>query len=290
MLGVLNLYKPKGMGSTSAVGKVKHILGTREVGHMGTLDPAGEGVLLLGVGKATRLFDYFLTKDKTYEADFAFGYETNTLDGEGVIVAECDVIPSLTDLQAICPKLLGTFAQMPPKYSAKSVGGFRAYDLARKGIDFELKPAQISVYELECLGPKQDENGINGKNNVFCFRIHCSSGTYIRSICRDIAYKFNTFATMTAIKRIQCGLFFLKDAIDFDELEKNKQDCLIPCEKALNGITVLELEDKWYKPLLNGMKIPHEQEGIFLVRCQNELFGIGKTLNGILKITAYLKE
>ena len=138
MTGVLNLYKPKGITSSAAVVACRKILGTKAIGHMGTLDPMGEGVLLLGVGKATRLFDYYLRKDKVYEAEFAFGYETDTLDIEGTVTSRAAHIPTQEEIAAVLPQCTGRKMQVPPMYSAKSVNGVRAYALARAGKSAEL--------------------------------------------------------------------------------------------------------------------------------------------------------
>ena len=126
MKGIINFYKPKGISSAAAVGQVKRILGRKDVGHMGTLDPDAEGVLLIGVGKATRLFDFFLNKDKVYVAEFTFGYETDTLDGSGTVIAMTDKIPSAEEIKAVLKKFIGKISQFPPKYSSKSINGRRA--------------------------------------------------------------------------------------------------------------------------------------------------------------------
>ena len=157
MGGVLNIYKPPGLSSAAVVGKVKHILGTRAVGHMGTLDPMGEGVLLMGVGKGTRLFDWFLGKSKTYEATFRFGIMTDTIDSTGTVTGNTDVVPTAGGIADVLPSLTGDVMQMPPAYSAKSVGGVRAYKLARAGRAVELKPAAVHIDTIELLG-KTGEN------------------------------------------------------------------------------------------------------------------------------------
>ena len=131
MTGIVNINKPSGISSSQAVGKVRRALGERRIGHMGTLDPMGEGVLLMGVGKCTRLFDLFLGKSKTYEASFKFGLTTDTLDITGRILDETSDIPTMSDIEARLSSFIGRQMQVPPQYSAKSIGGRRAYDLAR---------------------------------------------------------------------------------------------------------------------------------------------------------------
>ena len=253
MTGVINLYKPKGITSSDAVVRTKRILHTRAVGHMGTLDPQGEGVLILGVGKATRLFDYFLGKDKVYEAEFTFGHETDTLDGEGVVIHDGGVVPSIKDISEKIKSFIGRQMQYPPKYSAKKVSGRKAYDMARSGEQFELKPCEIEIFDFEPI------DLIGSKLTV---RIHCSSGTYIRSICRDLAHSLDTYAVMTAIKRTRCGNFDISESVALDELTEEK---LIPVEKALCGLEDLILPDGYYKDICNGRKIKLDRDGRFLV-------------------------
>ena len=133
MNGLINLYKPTGMSSAQAVGAAKRILGEKTVGHMGTLDPMAQGVLVLGVGKSARLFDYLLDKRKSYVAKFTFGYETDTLDALGTVVAETNDIPSIDAVQGAMRSLVGSYEQIPPVYCAKHVDGKRALQIARGG-------------------------------------------------------------------------------------------------------------------------------------------------------------
>ncbi len=278
MTGVINLYKPKGITSSDAVVKVKRILHTRAVGQMGTLDPQGEGVLILGVGKATRLFDYYLSKDKVYEAEFTFGSETDTLDGEGVVVQSGGIMPPLSEIEEKIKSFIGKQQQYPPKYSAKKIGGRKAYDMARNGEEFELKPCEVEIFDFKLL----DYCG-----NKIVVKIHCSSGTYIRSICRDLAYSLNTYAIMTAIRRVRCGSFNIADSVKIEELSAEK---ILSVEEALPEIERLDLPDELYKELSNGRKIPFARNGKFLIFCKGEMFGIGESKDGILTNKIYLRE
>ena len=149
MNGFFNIHKPKGMTSSQAVGKIKYLLGRKiKVGHMGTLDPIASGVLPIAVGRATRLFDFLLQKKKTYIATFQFGYITDTLDNTGAILDKTDKIPTLQELENVLPNFLGIQEQIPPQYSAKSVNGKRAYDMARQGEYVELKPCKIEIFDF----------------------------------------------------------------------------------------------------------------------------------------------
>ena len=284
MNGVVNLYKPKGWTSRDAVNKVRSCLGVKEVGHMGTLDPQGEGVLPVVVGKATRLFDAFLKKDKVYEADFAFGYETDTLDGEGVTINDGGRIPSESEVEEAIGKLVGEQMQLPPAYSAKSVGGVRAYDLARKGKKVELKPALVTIY---------DARVISRSGDTYRVYVHCGAGTYIRSVCRDLAYSLGTYATMTSIKRIRSGVFKVENSVTVDDLINLKEKAVIPVSDVLADFPRFDVPDEKYEKLRNGVKIfvPQTPAPPFAVYCRNELFGLGELRDdGTIKIKTYLKD
>jgi len=283
MKGVLNLYKEAGQTSASAVAKARHILGTKQIGHMGTLDPQGTGVLLLGVGKATRLFDFYLGSDKEYIADFTFGYTTDTLDGDGTITATTTAIPDKQAVLKALNALTGTYGQMPPQYSAKSIGGIRAYDLARQGKVAELNPAQITVYKLELVEQVDDKS--------FKFFIHCSSGTYIRSICRDLAESLSSLACMTSIHRKRSGNFTCGTAVKLKDLERLGKSVIVPLEVALKDLERRDFDDSLYQKILDGIKIDTlPSDSPFTVYCKNQLFGIGKSVDGKLKIPTFLKD
>lgn len=211
---IINLNKPTGMSSFYAVKKVARLLGVKKAGHMGTLDPYGTGVLLIGVNKGTKLFDEYLKKDKTYVATFHFGYETDTLDSEGQIINSNEIEISEYQVKNVLKNFIGKFDQMPPQYSAKKINGRKACDLVREGKEVELKPKQIEIYDLKLLR--------NFGNNNFEFEITCSSGTYIRSLCRDIAYKLSTYGTMLSIIRTRCGVFNIENSCTLKDIEEGK--------------------------------------------------------------------
>lgn len=283
MKGIINLNKPKNWTSRDAVNKVRSLLHCKQIGHMGTLDPQGEGVLLIGLGKATRLFDAFLSKDKVYRAHFTFGYETDTLDGDGTIIATCDKIPSNEEIERIIPSLVGEIMQLPPKYSAKNIDGRRAYDLARSGVEFEVKPSKVSIYSIKIL--QREENTVY-------FEIHCSAGTYIRSICRDIAYALGSLATMTSITRIRAGSFKIEDSVTIEQLASLGESAIISVETALDSFNRYDLPDSDYEKFSNGIKIypKNTPKSPFTVYCKGELFGLGEIVNGVLKIKTYLRD
>lgn len=282
MNGIVNLYKPKGVTSHDCVNAVRRALGIRAVGHMGTLDPQGEGVLLIGVGKSTRLFDYFLSKDKVYEAEFTFGYETDTLDGDGAVTAGGARIPDGGELAPALQTLVGTYAQTPPLYSAKSVGGVRAYKLARQGAAFTLEPKTVTVYSAELLSYAPP---------VAAVRVHCSAGTYIRSICRDLAHALGSLAVMTAIRRVRCGAFSVKTAVTPERLAELKEAAIVPPGAALAGVSVFTADERFYKNLCNGVRTAvGAPEGICALYCKGELFGLAETAGGVTRIKTNLRD
>ena len=211
---IINLNKPTGMSSFFAVKKVARILGVKKAGHMGTLDPYGTGVLLVGVNKGTKLFEEYLNKTKTYIATFHFGYETDTLDSEGKIVKENEKIVTEEEIKKVLSNFIGKQAQMPPNFSAKKINGKRACDLIREGKEVELKPKDIEIYDIKLIN--------NLQNNNFVFEITCSSGTYVRSICRDLAYKLSTYGTMVSIIRTKCGVFCIENSCTLQDLQNGK--------------------------------------------------------------------
>lgn len=215
---IINLNKPTGMSSFLAVKKVARLLGVKKAGHMGTLDPYGCGVLLVGVNKGTKLFDEYLKKIKTYIAVFHFGYETDTLDSEGQIINEniCNV--SKEEIEKSLEKFIGKQNQMPPLYSAKKINGKKACDVARAGGQLELKPKEIEIFDIKLLRDLGDNN--------FQFSITCSAGTYIRSICRDLAYTLSTYGTMVSIIRTKCGDFDIKNSCTLQDIQNGKIEYL----------------------------------------------------------------
>ena len=208
--GIINVLKPAGISSNAVLSKVKKALNIKKVGHLGTLDPLGTGVLPVCVGKATRLFDYYLNKDKVYRTVFVFGKTTDTLDSEGLITNQNDVLVSKNDLLNILPEFVGKMDQMPPMYSAKKINGKKAYELARENKEVVLKPKQIEIYNIKLIEELQQ--------NTFLLEVHCSSGTYIRSLARDIGNFCDSSAYLVGLLRTKVGNFKLEDAVGFEYL------------------------------------------------------------------------
>lgn len=284
MQGIVVVNKPKGWSSFDVVKKIKRLFNTSKVGHLGTLDPMAEGVLPVAIGKATKLFDLYLKKQKVYIAEMEFGYETDTLDAEGEIIQTTNNIPTPEQLTATLTEFIGKTMQTPPKYSAVKINGKRAYLLARENKEFEIGSKEITISSLELLELISPTK--------FKIAINCGAGTYIRSLVRDIAYKLGSVATMTKLVRVQSGNFSINDARTIAEIENNPKNALIPTAKALENIPRIELKSDCLNKLINGIKVRVEGEnrGPICVYVGEALFGIGEIENNFLKINARLYE
>ena len=282
MLGFINVYKPSGMTSSAVVQKIKKRFNLKKIGHMGTLDPLACGLLPIAVGKATRLFDYSLNKVKRYNVIYEFGYETDTLDSTGIIIQDNGIIPSEDSIKKEIMNFIGKSMQLPPKFSANRVDGKRAYDLARNGIEFELKPKQIEIFEFEML------EKINV--NTYKFTVVCSSGTYIRSIGRDLSNSLGTFATMTYLERSENGYFNISNSIKLDDLLNGDiQDYLISPLNVFSNFDLINIDEKECKDLLDGKKLNKTINNTSFVICNEKLIGIAKE-NEYLKLDTYLGD
>ena len=251
--GIIPINKPKDWTSFDVVNKLKYKLKPLKVGHLGTLDPMATGVLLVTVGKATKLFDLMQENRKTYIATFEFGYLTDTLDSTGQVVEKNDIVPNIDEIYSVLPKFIGKISQIPPKYSAKSINGVRAYDLARQGAEFELKPKVVEIYDIKLL---------SYENKILKLEIQCGSGTYIRSIGRDIAIKLNCLATMTSLIRTQVGSFNIENCKDIQEIEDIDAE-ILPIKEFLPFKSLEVTKEQQFK-LLNGQTLIFEfKDGIY---------------------------
>lgn len=282
MKGFINLIKPEGMSSAYAVNRVKKKLNLT-CGHMGTLDPLASGVLPVGIEKTSRMFDYLLDKTKTYVAEFEFGYSTDTLDKTGVVTQTTSVYPTIEQLKNALPQFVGTIDQVPPKYSAKCIDGKRGYQLARQGIEFELKPKKVEILSLSL-------DGQTGENK-YKFTIECKGGTYIRSLARDIANSVGSLGVMTALSRTKSGIFTLDNGVAVDEFvdSDNPTKYLIAPDSAVDFPKAV-LSNVQATKILNGVfeNLGYD-DGLYRVYNENEFWGIGLSQNGVLKIKAYVR-
>ena len=214
MDGIILINKPKNNTSHDIVRKVKKLL-NQKVGHTGTLDPNATGVLPLLIGKGTELSKYLINHDKIYEAILQLGEKRDTADVEGNVVEEKDVSERCLDkanIENIFKSFIGIQEQIPPMYSAIKVNGKKLYEYARKGENIEVQPRKIEIYSMELID-------VDKTNKQIHFRVKCSKGTYIRTLCEDIAYKLQTVGYMKELKRTQVGEFKIEDAITIEQLE-----------------------------------------------------------------------
>lgn len=282
--GFINILKPTGMTSADVVFAVKKKLKIKKIGHLGTLDPAATGVLPIAIGKACKFFNYFLNKDKVYVARVKFGIETDTLDSYGNITQKSNKIISKEEILNVIPNFLGKINQIPPKYSAIKINGKRACDLARENVDFEIKPKQIEIFDITLLQQCGE--------NEFLFRVHCSAGTYIRTLFSDMAYALNSMSTTTAILREKSGRFGIETAIIIDELDENS---VMSVEKAFSGSQVIEPSEIVAKKLINGVKIFAKElevlpESEFFVKFNGILVGFYKVVGENVEPIVYLGD
>jgi tRNA pseudouridine55 synthase len=244
--GFYVINKPSGITSFKLIASLKKRLdkGVR-VGHAGTLDSFARGVLIVLIGRYTRLSDYFMAAGKGYEATLRFGSETDTLDPEGAVVAEA-AVPSRAALEAVLPSFAGDIMQAPPAYSAVHIEGQRAYERARRGEDVKPELRPVSVHKLELLS-------FDGKDARLL--VHCSKGTYIRSLARDIALACGSRAHLVALKRTFSGPFRLEDALEPEELEPSRLQTLDASLARALGLQSLALKDDDARAFANGLPL-----------------------------------
>ncbi|MDD4291217.1 MAG: tRNA pseudouridine(55) synthase TruB [Clostridia bacterium] len=283
MNGFYNINKPTGLTSSDVVGRIRRITGVKRVGHLGTLDPGAAGVLPIAVSKCARLFDFLTEKQKSYRAEFVFGVETDTLDAYGKITAIKPFSGDENEVKACLRQFIGKIKQLPPAYSALSVNGVRAYDLARKGEAVELQPRQVEVFDFSLV--QKTENG-------FIFDISCGRGTYIRSLARDLAYSLDTIGYMSMLIRTSSGMFKLCDSYTLEEIEKDPTGTLLPADYPLMALEKAEFNARDGFKLLNGiaisgMRMDNRPRRVYI---ENEFVGLGEATADGFKLTVFLKE
>ena len=284
MNGIILIDKEKEYTSHDVVAIVKKITKSK-VGHTGTLDPNATGVLPLLVGDATKVSKYLINHDKEYIVELQLGKKTTTADIEGDIIEEKEVQNWIFEdkerLERILQSFVGKQKQIPPMYSAIKVNGKKLYDYARQGKEIKIEPRNIEIYKIELLSVDRNQETIN-------FKVKCSKGTYIRSLCEDIATKLETAGYMKNLRRIQVGSFKIEDSITITKLKKDMESGnklnLIPVEKILMDIPTIELNEEKLKLYLNGVKIKTDKEnGVYRVLINNKFIGTGIIKDNTLK-------
>ncbi len=276
MTGFLNIDKQRGDTSTYVVNRIKGIvrrsLGKTACGHLGTLDPLASGVLPVGIGNATRLFDYFLSKEKRYTARFRFGATTDTLDCEGEVTVG-GRIPATGEIESVLPRFVGTIEQYPPKFSARCLGGKRGYELARMGEEFELPPKTVTVKSLVLKGQTAPDE--------FEFDIVCGGGTYIRSFARDIALALGTQGYTTSLRRTASGPFTEETALQLDELTPdNFENYLIPTDMVVPFPVMDVLDERYYQGVWINVDA---EDGQYKIYREGRFYGTGIVEGGVLR-------
>ena len=278
--GVLVIDKPEGMTSFDVVAKVRKTLGTKKVGHTGTLDPLATGVLVICVGQATKLVDFLTCDSKIHDVEMQLGVETNTGDITGdVVKREKEIVVDVCQLEAVMESFIGKQQQIPPMYSAIKVNGQKLYELARKGITVDRKPRDIEIFSITNVLVATEEG-----RTLIRYRVHCSKGTYVRSLCEDIAKRLGTCGTMSRLRRVQSGQFLVQNAITLEELEEEK---MISIEKLFDKKIDVK---KYVKQLINGEKIKVDLEDGYYKLYADEFLGIGVVSRNFLKREIILQE
>ena len=303
MDGIILINKEKKYTSHDVVAKVKKILKVK-VGHTGTLDPNATGILPLLLGNATKISKYLINHNKEYIAELKLGVKTDTADGEGKVIAEKqvnleEIFENINEsIQQILNSFVGKTLQKPPMYSAIKVNGKKLYEYARKNEKVEVKSRQIEIYKMELIK-------LDLKENIIKFKVRCSKGTYIRTLCEDIAEKLNTYGYMKELQRTEVGDFKIENAITIGELEElvneNKLKDKIN-EEALNIVNIkdrkyfikieelfmdkkiINLDEDLLNKFLNGVMIKNNNiDGIYRIYNKNNYIGIGVNKNQKLK-------
>ena len=255
MFGILNVNKPAGWTSRDVVNRVQRLVRPAKAGHAGTLDPLATGVLVVCVGPATRLISYVQQMPKTYEATFLLGRTSPSDDVETEITELADAAdPTLAEIEACLPQFLGTIQQRPPAYSALKIKGQRAYKLAREGKEVELKSRPVEIYELAITGYAYPELKLT---------MRCGSGTYVRSLGRDLAESLGTGAVMSALERTAIGDFRVGDAVNIEPLDGALLEThLVPPLVAVAHLPRIELSDPQWNELRHGRLIAVEETSV----------------------------
>jgi len=303
MDGIILINKEKKYTSHDVVAKVKKILKVK-VGHTGTLDPNATGILPLLLGNATKISKYLINHNKEYIAELKLGVKTDTADGEGKVIAEKQVnlegiFENINEsIQQILNSFVGKTLQKPPMYSAIKVNGKKLYEYARKNEKVEVKSRQIEIYKMELIK-------LDLKENIIKFKVRCSKGTYIRTLCEDIAEKLNTYGYMKELQRTEVGDFKIENAITIGELEElvnenklkdkineetlnivNSKDrkYFIKIEELFMDKNIINLDEDLLNKFLNGVMIKNNNiDGIYRIYNKNNYIGLGVNKNQKLK-------
>jgi len=286
--GFINLLKPPGITSAGAVAFAKRTLQCKKAGHAGTLDPEAAGVLPIMIGKASRLFDVLVDKDKEYIIEIVFGAATDTQDAQGKMVARTSMIPSLANLRQMIPRFTGVISQVPPAYSAIKIQGKAAYAHARKGEDSKLAARPARIDSIEIIEQTADEN--------YLLRVRCGKGVYMRSLCHDLGSALNSLAHMRFLLRTRSGFFNIETSCTFDEFQKQTTSLLIPIDQPIAHLPMARVNPTLVRQVRSGSAMTvfdriDEQAyegGIARVYCGDAFAGLARWKEGALRFQAML--
>ena len=278
--GLLIVNKHSGVTSHDIVGKVRRLFGTRRVGHTGTLDPMASGVLVVLIGRAAKAAEYLVADEKKYKALLCLGLTTDTEDTTGTVLSTSERIPSSEEVLAACRGFLGEIEQIPPMYSALKVDGQKLCDLARKGVTVERKPRPVTIHSLTCTS--------TDRVDAYELEVHCSSGTYIRTLCADIGAALGCGGAMGALCRTETGGFSISHAKTVAELEQMTEEerlaCLIPTERLFDSLPAIRLPEFFERLCRGGCEIYQKKlhsslpvgQRVRLCNANGEFFALGE--------------
>lgn len=275
--GILNILKPPGMTSHDVVSRLRRLTGQRKIGHSGTLDPGAAGVLPVFLGKATRLIEYGMDWDKKYRVELTLGGKSETGDDHSPVTwEEVREIPSEDQIKECLNSFVGLQEQIPPMFSALKVNGKKLYELAREGKTIDRKPRKIMIYSIDLL---------EYRFPIIRFDVSCSKGTYIRTLCEDIASSLRTSGVMTFLLRLEVGSFTVSEAY-LPEEKTDWQSLTLPMERAVEHFPEMLLSAQEVIDFCQGKKsntLEEDQKYICILTEENkQLIGIGKIEKGLL--------
>ena len=278
MNGVVVLDKPEGKTSHDMVNFMRRLTGIRRIGHTGTLDPMATGVLPICIGSAAKAADMLMLADKRYTAELTLGITTDTEDISGNVITRENVSVEKHKTEETVKSFVGESEQIPPMYSAIKQNGKKLYELARQGIEVEREKRKITIFSIDILGISE---------NTLKIDVHCSKGTYIRTLCADIGKKLGTGACMTSLRRTASGRFTEKDAFTPEELSiMNVEDAVIKTDRLFAEYPEIHLNEKQTKSIVNGVRMTwrggHEGQRYRLYDMNNSFLCISKCVGGRL--------
>lgn len=289
MDGIILIDKEKGISSFGAVSKVRKIFNTKKVGHCGTLDPEATGVLPIMIGQATKVSKYLVEHDKEYVAILKLGIKTDSGDSEGNVIDEENFALKNENEKIYIERIkemVGKSMQVPPMYSAIKVNGKKLYEYAREGKEVERQEREIEIYSI-------DVENLDYENNEITFRVKCSKGTYIRTLCETIAERIGTVGYMKALNRTKVDNFDIRESVKLSELEESveKEKYVITLEKIFEKNDSINLDNRKKDLFLNGVKLTFKvPDGVYKIYNNDKFLGLGIVKNELLKRDVIVEE